>query len=314
MRETSLHHDLAAGKRQGAYGVAFALAGFGIWGLAPIYFKAVGHVPSVEVVAHRVVWSVLFLGGLVAIAGRWRELARDLCSAGQLGVLLATTTLLSANWLVFIWAIQNNRLLECSLGYFINPLVNVVLGVMFLGERLNARQIVAVTLASVGVSNLVWDFGAVPWVALVLAFTFGFYGLLRKRLGADARRGLFVETLLMSPVALGYLLWLAAEDAGAFGRLGSSTDLLLVAAGVVTSVPLLLFLEAARRVRLSTLGLMQYLAPTLQFLLAVLVYAEPFTRAHLVTFGCIWAALAIYTSDAIRAQRNERRPVRGKIT
>ncbi len=282
----------------GVAGILYGVTAFGIWGLVPIYYKALVHVSSLEIVAHRVVWAMLALFILVLAKRQGRLILNEIRDLRNLGFYLITTLLVSTNWLIFIWAIHHDRLLESSLGYYINPLVSVVLGVLFLRERLNGRQTLAVGLAAAGVLNLIILFGSFPWIALTLALTFGFYGLLRKRAGGDAVRGLSIETMLATPIALLFLDMLALHGEGTFGRINLSTDVLLIFAGIVTAAPLICFLQAARRVRLSTVGLMQYLAPTLNFLLAVLVYGEPFTTAHLITFTCIWVALAIYSFDA----------------
>ena len=287
-------------------GVLYALAAFGIWGLSPIYFKSLGHLPATEVLAHRVVWATVLLVAVLWLQRRGLELIRELLSWRRVGFYLVTALLVSTNWLIFIWSIQNDRLLEASLGYYINPLVNVLLGTVFLRERLNRWQIVAVALAAAGVMNLVLGYGKFPWVALTLAFSFGFYGLLRKKAGMDAILGLTVETLLLVPAALLFLGWLAFQGSAAFAHAGAKTDVLLIFAGVITAVPLVCFLQAARRLKLTTVGLMQYLAPTLNLLLAVLAYYEPFTTAHLITFVCIWIALAIYSFDAFFARHRER--------
>jgi chloramphenicol-sensitive protein RarD len=254
--------------------------------------------------AHRVVWAMLLMFALLLWKQRLRELSLELGNPRRLLFYAATALLVSTNWLIFIWAIQQNRLLEASLGYYINPLVNVFLGMLFLHERLNVRQIVAVTLAAIGVLNLMLAHGTFPWIALALAFSFGFYGLLRKKARVDVMLGLTVETILLTPFALAFLVLLGAN--GAFGRANMETDLLLAAAGIVTAVPLLCFLQATQRLALSTVGLMQYLAPTLNFLLAVLLYDEPFTLSHLITFVCIWIALAIYSGDAFLTHRAHR--------
>jgi chloramphenicol-sensitive protein RarD len=287
-------------------GILYGLGSFALWGMFPIYFKALGHVPALEVLAHRIVWSVLLLGLLLLMQGRHRSLITELRHRRTLGFLLVTTVLISINWLVFIWAIQNDRILEASLGYYINPLVSVVLGVIFLSERLSRRQVLAVLLAAVGVLVMVIGHGTVPWASLALALSFGGYGLLRKQAKADAVMGLFIETSLMAPFALIFLGVLAFQGGGAFGNVSFEMDGLLAFAGVATVAPLLLFLEATQRLRLSTVGLMQYLAPTLHFLLAVAIYHEPFTRVHLITFACIWIALAIYSLDALSMHRAAR--------
>jgi chloramphenicol-sensitive protein RarD len=284
-------------------GVASALGCFGLWGLFPIYFKLLGHVPALEVLAHRVLWSAVLLLGLILAQGQWPALRAEFRDRRRLGFYLLTALLISANWLLYIWAVQNGRILEASLGYYINPLVNVLLGVLFLRERLNPRQWTAVALAAAGVLVLVVGHGVFPWISLMLALSFGGYGLLRKKAGHAATLGLCVETALLAPVALLFLATLAARGAGALGTVNGQTDLLLLAAGPVTVAPLLMFLEATRRLRLSTVGLIHYLTPTLQFLLAVTVYRETFTTVHLAAFGCIWLALALYGADAWASYR-----------
>ncbi|THF54795.1 EamA family transporter RarD [Pseudothauera rhizosphaerae] len=276
-----------------------ALAAFTTWGLAPIYFKAVGSVPPVEVVAHRVLWSALFLAALLALWRGFDGLARLRGQPRLMGLLAFTALLTGSNWLVFVWAISAGRLVEAALGYFINPLVSVLLGRIFLGERLRPLQKLAVGLAAAGVLWRVVQVGSPPWIALFLALTFGFYGLLRKRAPVDAVSGLFVETLITAPLALGYLAWLGAHGTLAFGR-GASTDWLLPLAGVLTAVPLMLFAVGTQRLPLATVGFLQYIAPTLNFLLAVLVFGEPFDGGQLIGFALIWAALALYSADMLR--------------
>ena len=279
-------------------GVASALGCFGFWGLFPIYFKLLGHVPAPEVLAHRVLWSAVLLLGLILAQGQWLALQAEFCNRRRLRFYLLTALLISGNWLLYIWAVQQGRILEASLGYYINPLVNVLLGVLFLDERLNWRQWIAVALAAAGVLVLVIGYGVFPWISLALALSFGSYGLLRKKTGHAATLGLCVETALLTPLALLLLAILAARGNGALGAVNGQTDLLLLAAGPITVAPLLLFLQATRLLRLSTVGLIQYLTPTLQFLLAVALYREPFTAIHLAAFGCIWLALALYSADA----------------
>lgn len=302
-RSMSADDRSARGADEGFVGVLYALGAFGIWGLTPVYFKAVAHVPAIEVVAHRIVWALPLLWAALLWRRRLHLLLQELCNPRHLMFYGATALLVSTNWLIFIWAIHNDRLLEASLGYYINPLVNVLLGVLFLRERLNARQLLAVALAGIGVLNLIAGYGSFPWIALALALTFGLYGLLRKKAATEAMLGLTVETLLLAPLASLFLADLAWRGSGAFGQQDVPTDALLVFAGVITVVPLVCFLQAANRLHLSTVGVMQYLAPTLNFLLAVAVYREPFTPTHAITFGCIWVALAIYTFDAFRVRR-----------
>ncbi len=292
-------------RRQTVSGVLFALAAFGLWGINPVYFKAVDHIPEVEVLAHRVVWTVALLAALVTVTGGWATIGRALRDRRTLVLLGLSTALISVNWFIYIWAVVAERVLETSLGYFINPLISVLLGVLVLGERLSPLQGVAVALAALGVVHLSFDAAGLPWVALSLAVTFGFYGLIRKTVSIGSAEGLLVETGLMLPLASVYLL-LAGGTTGFFGS-GSPADmLLLLAAGLVSATPLLCFTSAARRLRLSTIGMFQYLAPSCQFLLAVFAFGEPFTQAHLVTFLCIWTALGIFTLDTLRRSRRER--------
>ncbi len=279
-------------------GVFHALGCFGVWGLFPIYFKLLDHIPALEVVAHRILWSLVVLLALILAQGHWQLFLAEFRNPRRLGFYLLTTLLISTNWLIYIWAVQHGRILEASLGYYINPLVNVLLGVLFLSERLNQRQWIAIALAALGVLILVIGYGVVPWIALSLALSFGSYGMLRKKAGHAATLGLGVETALLAPMALLFLIAQAVRGVGAFGAMDGRTDLLLIAAGLITVAPLLMFLEATRLLRLSTVGLIQYMTPTLQFLLAILLYREPFTAIHLAAFSCIWLALALYSRDA----------------
>ena len=284
-------------------GVAFALAAFLSWGFVPVYFKQLTQVPALEVLAHRIVWSVLLLGLYIATRDSFAA-TRDIFRNRRLvGGLVLSGALVAFNWLIFVWAVDHDRILETSLGYFINPLVNVVLGMVFLGERLRTLQWMAVGLAVLGTVYLTWDYGELPRVALLLAFSFGFYGLIRKQLPVRPVQGLFVETLLMLPAAVGYLLWLATVGRSSFLYGGNATDWWLVGTGVVTALPLLWFINAARRMPLSTVGFFQYLAPSLSLLLAVFVYEEPFTRAHGVAFVSIWLGLVLFSTDAVLWQR-----------
>ncbi|MCG8593229.1 MAG: EamA family transporter RarD [Kiloniellales bacterium] len=292
-------------RRQTVAGALFALAAFGLWGINPVYFKAVDHIPELEVLAHRVVWTVALLAALVTATGGWTTVARALRDRQTLAMLGLSAALISANWFIYIWAVVAERVLETSLGYFINPLISVLLGVLVLRERLSPLQGVAVALAGLGVLNLSLEAAGLPWVALSLAVTFGFYGLIRKTVRIGSVEGLLVETSLMLPAAVVYLLVMGGRS-GVFGS-GSAADvLLLLAAGLVSAIPLLCFTSAARRLPLSTIAMFQYLAPSAQFLLAVFAFGELFTRAHLVTFLCIWAALGIFTLDSLRRSRRAR--------
>ena len=282
-----------------------ALSAYLAWGLFPIYFKALTGIPALEVLAHRVVWSVVLLVPVVLVLRRGPTVWAALRAWGRLAAL-ASASLIAVNWLVYIWAVQAGRVVEASLGYFVNPLVSVLLGVVFLGERLRRVQVMAVALAGAGVLWLVVHLGVIPWLPLSLAFSFGLYGLVRKRAAMDPVGGLLAETALLVPAALIFLAWRGVTGAGAFGH-GAGPSLLLAAAGPITTVPLVLFADGVRRLPLSTVGLLQYLTPTLQFLLGVLVYREVFTQTHAVAFGCIWLALALYTWDSLR-RASERPP------
>jgi chloramphenicol-sensitive protein RarD len=286
------------------FGVVFAVAAYGCWGFFPLYFKALAGVTPLEVLANRIIWSFVMLAVLVALLGRWSELRRELRSRKLLAMLTVSTVLIAVNWLVFIHAVVTNQVLQASVGYFLNPLVSVLLGVVFLRERLRSLQIVSIALAAVGVLVLAVAAGTLPWIALMLAATFGLYGLMRKLLPVDSLVSLTVETLILAPLALIYVAWLGV--AGEFADRGPSTFALLAAGGPITAVPLLFFGAAARRLRLSTMGILQYLTPTLQFSLAVVAFREPFSMAQLVSFSCIWIAVAIYTTDSFRAARHKK--------
>lgn len=291
-------------------GGIYATAAFGFWGLTPIYYKLLPGVPPFEVLCHRVVWSVVFGAIFLAAMGAWAPVREAFRRPGLLGTLALTAALVSVNWLVYIYAIANDQVIATSLGYYINPLVNVLLGMLFLGERLSRGRIFAVALAVAGTGSLAVNLGGLPWIALTLAFSFGIYGLIRKRLGLAAMPALFVETLLVLPFALAGLAWLASRGESAFTERGTATALLLVLAGPVTLLPLWWFAEAARRLPYVVVGFFQYLAPSTTFLLAVLVYGEPLTPAWAVAFALIWAALAVFTFDGLqtRARLRARAP------
>jgi chloramphenicol-sensitive protein RarD len=279
-------------------GLASGVAAFLIWGFAPIYWKALGRVPPLELLAHRVVWAVPCLVVLLFIRRRWGAARAAVADRRTRLTLFGTTALIALNGFVFIWAVGTGRVLHASIGYFITPLVNVLLGYLVLGERLRRLQRLAVGLAAAGVAIMTLRAGAVPWVALVLALSFGFYGLLRKTVRADAATGLWLETTLLFPLGFIYLLGLELRGVGHFGHEPLAVNVLISLAGLVTVVPLVLFTIGARRLRLTTVGLLQYLAPTGHFLLAVLVYREPFTLSHLLAFVFIWSALVLYTAEA----------------
>lgn len=294
------------GSATGRLAAGLAVVGaFGVWGLFPIFFKAVGHMPAVEILSHRFVWTVLVLAAALTFLGRWAKVRRVLGDRRLVLALLASSLTLSINWVVFIWAVVDGRVIDTSLGYFGSPLASVVLGVVLLKERLNRWQWLAVGLAGAAVASMIVGAGTLPWVSLTLAIIWSLYGFLRKLTPVDAIDGLFVETLVLTPLALTYLVWLAVAGMGHFGHGDVAIDLLIVSSGVVTAVPLCCFAFAARRLRLVTLGIFQYITPTLTFLLGVFLYDEPFDTAKRITFALIWLALIVYTADAIRVGRKK---------
>ena len=295
-----------ASQHRSRQGLLYGLGAYTLWGLIPLYFKAIASVPPIELVAHRVGWSFLFLGLIMTVGRRLGALLTALRSPGVMLRLGLSTLLLAVNWFTFIYAVATSQVLQSSLGYFTTPLMNVVLGVVFLKERLRLPQLLGVLLAACGMVNLALTMHQPPWVALSLAVSFGIYGLLRKTVAADGLLGLFIETLLLLPAAMAYIVWLRFSGSATVGLLVSRIDVLLVFSGLVTSIPLLLFAAAARRLTLSSLAFMQYLAPTLQFLLAVLVFREPFSTPQLVSFACIWGAVAIYSGDSLLLYRRGR--------
>ncbi|MGH1540087.1 MAG: EamA family transporter RarD [Arenicella sp.] len=280
-------------------GIIYALAAFSFWGFAPIYFKAIGHINSFEIVANRVLWSVLLLAILITTIKQWPRVRLVFNNPRNLATLLITTALIGVNWSIFIWSVNNDRMLESSLGYYINPLVNVLLGFVFLGECLNRIQWLAVALAVVGVAIQVFSLGYLPWISLSLAFSFGLYGLLHKRTPTDSVTGLFIETLLLAPVSAIYMAWLFHQGTGPAVHTATDWSLLLLA-GPVTTLPLLWFSSAAKRLRLTTIGFFQYIGPSIMFLLAVFVYGESLNFDKLLTFIFIWTALLIFSLNAMR--------------
>lgn len=293
--------------KQKTYGFATAAAAFMAWGLLPMYWKALITVDAFEILCHRVVWSLVFIAVILTLVRGWKETFAPIKSLRNLGILILSSLMIGANWLVYIWAVVNNHVLDTSLGYYINPLVNVLLGFIFLRERLKPLQMIAIGLAALGVINSVISYGKLPWIALVLAITFAFYGLLRKTAAVESLPGLFLETMVLTPFALAYLVMLHFAGTAAMFHQSIEIDLLLIGAGAATATPLIGFAFGARRLRLTTLGLLQYIGPSLAFCLGVFVYKEPFTTDHLITFALIWAGLAIYTTDSIRTLRKHHR-------
>lgn len=282
---------------------------YGLWGVVPAFWKLLRHVPAVELLGHRVLWGLLTLLALTLATGRGAATRAALRDRRTVVAMAASSVLLAVNWGVFVYAVAAERLLEASLGYFINPLVSVGLGVLVLGERLRRAQKIAIALAAAGVLTLAIQRGQPPALALILAFTFGLYGLVRKTAKVESLAGSTIETAIMLGPALGLLALLWSRGQGELGHASLEIHLLLVATGVVTAVPLLLFTSAARRLPLSTVGFLQYLAPTGQFLLAVLAYHEPFAATTLLAFLVIWTALAVFSYDAWRASSRTAKPL-----
>ncbi len=273
------------------------------WGLVPLYWKQLAGINPVELIAHRHVWSLGLVLLLVLVQGTFGQVRAALGTPRSLGLNFLSATLLTANWLIYVWGVNTGHVIECSLGYFLVPLVNVAVGRFVLHEHLRRLQWVAIGCAAAGVAVMVAQLGRLPWIALALAGTWGGYGLLRKKSPLGSLIGLTVETLLLAPFAGGFLLWQHHTGAGALGRADAATHGLILSSGVITAVPLLLFAYGARRIRLSTMGLLQYLAPTVQLALGVWVYHESFSRERLAGFAFIWAGLALYTADNLWAQR-----------
>ena len=289
-------------ERELKIGLLCAISAFLFWGLVPIFFKQLAGVSPLEIVSHRILWSALIL--LIALTLRKRLSFLKYLSREVLIALFFSSVLMTLNWLIFIWAIGENKILSTSLGYFINPLVSVVLGLLFLKERLRLWQWLAVGLALVGVLNQLAWVGSLPWVALALAFSFAFYGLIRKQLAIDPVEGLFIEACYMLPLSLGYFYWLDLNGQMMFSEVSTQIDLLLMAAGLVTVIPLLLFAAGAQRLNLNVVGMAQYITPTMSFIIAINLYDEPFSLVQLITFIFIWLGLIIFTTEGY---------VRGKL-
>jgi chloramphenicol-sensitive protein RarD len=291
-------------QRAGA-GLAAAIGAFTIWGVLPLYMKPLHALPALEIMAHRIVWSCLLVFAWLAWRGDVGAVSTALANPGTRYRLMLTAVLISINWLIYVWSIAHGHVIDASLGYFINPLLNVVLGVFVLGERLNAMQKFAVGLAAAGVLYLAIVAGRPPWIALALAASFGGYGLIRKVVQVEAVPGLATETLLLLPFAFGFLLWMQLQGTGAFGHAAPHVNALLLGSGLVTALPLALFAYGARLIPLSTVGLVQYIGPTLQFLLGVWVFHEAFTLQRGIGFAFIWSALAVYASDGLWRSRRQ---------
>ena len=288
-------------------GVLLAIAAYTMWGIAPIYFKSITEVSALEILSHRVIWSFVFLAFLLHFSRRWKTVRQVLKNKKNMLFLTITSVLVGTNWLIFIWAVNANHMIDASLGYYINPLFNVILGMLFLGERLRKLQWFAVLLAFIGVAIQIIAFGRIPVVALALATSFGCYGLLRKKINLDAQTGLFIETMIILPAALIYLFFIADSATSHLLDNDIKLTLLLISAGIVTTLPLLCFNGAATRIMLSTLGFFQYIGPSLMFLLAVFIYNEPFTADKAITFAFIWGALIVFSFDGLKFANQKRK-------
>jgi chloramphenicol-sensitive protein RarD len=286
-------------------GIFLAIGAYGLWGVLPIYWKQLQSVPSTEIIGHRIVWSLVFAFGVVMFKKRLSAMLRTIRDPRMVLIYGIAGAILAVNWTTYVWGINAGYVVEASLGYFINPLVSVLLGVIFFREHLRRGQWAAISLAAAGVGYLTIRHGSLPWIALVLAFSFGTYGLIKKGAPLEALEGLTLEVALLSVPAILYLFYLESKGVGTFGHAGLSS-LLLALGGVVTATPLLMFAGAARRIPLTMLGVLQYIAPTLQFCIGVWVYGEEFSRARLIGFCFIWAALMIYTVEGLYGRRKKR--------
>jgi chloramphenicol-sensitive protein RarD len=286
-------------------GIWYAMGAYVLWGLFPIYWKWLHDVPALQLISHRIVWSFILLMIVIIATRQWTKL-RSTLTWRVLGIYLIAGLLLSVNWLIYVWGVNTEHVVETSLGYFINPLLSVLLGMIFLKERLRPLQWLPVGLAALGVIYLTWTYGSLPWIALSLAFSFGFYGLVKKTSPLGSLFGLTLETGLVFLPALGYLVYVQIVGQGAFGHSGVVPDLLMVGTGIVTAIPLLMFASAARRIPLTMVGIMQYIAPTMQFLLGVLIYKEPFTTTRLIGFSLVWIALVVFWVEGFFARKVQR--------
>jgi chloramphenicol-sensitive protein RarD len=294
--------DPAAAPSAGS-GLLAAIGAFTIWGVLPLYLKPLGSLPALEIMAHRIVWCCVLVFAWLAVRGEIGAVRTALATPGTRYRLMASAVLISINWLIYVWSIGNGHVIDASLGYFINPLLNVVLGVLVLGERLNTAQRIAVGMAAAGVLYLAIVAGRPPWIALSLAASFGLYGLIRKLVKVESVPGLATETLLLLPLSAGFLLWMEAQGTGALGHSPAYINALLLGSGLVTALPLALFAYGARLIPLSTVGLVQYIGPSLQFLLGVVVFKEAFSFERAIGFAFIWTALVVYAGDGLWRNR-----------
>lgn len=290
-------------------GILSGIGAYALWGFFPIYWKYLHDVPALQVIGHRIGWSFLLLMLVILVSGQWNEFRSSVSQPKVIGIYTIAGVLLSINWLVYVWGVNAGFIVETSLGYFINPLLSVLLGVIFLRERLRPAQWIPVAIAAIGVIYLTAVYGRLPWIALSLAFSFGFYGLVKKLAPLGSLHGLTLETGIVFPAALIYLLIVEASGTGAFLHDSTLIDLFLVGAGVVTTIPLLMFASAAREIPLTLIGLLQYIAPTLQFLIGVFIYKEPFDRSHFIGFGIVWVALVIFWVENYLSRRVPVEPI-----
>ena len=288
-------------RRQIRHGMLAGVGTYIVWGVVPIFFKQIDTIPATEVIAHRVVWSLALMALYLLFTQGFATVTSVLQAPRQLIRIAVASALVGTNWLIFVYGVNNGRILETSLGYFILPLLNVGLGVLVLDEKLRHMQWLAVAFAAIGVTIEAFRVGGLPWISLTLAATFGIYGLMRKQLPLDSANGLFLETACMTPLALGYLVWLGLNGQGHFGE-SMQVDLMLAATGLVTAIPLLLFAIAARRLPLSTIGFLQYLAPSISFMIAIFLYHEPMDFHRALGFALIWAGLVVYSIDMLHAK------------
>jgi len=286
-------------------GFVSAATAFAVWGVFPLYFHALQQVPAMQVISHRIVWSCLFVSGWMLLRGELASVRAALANRGVVLRLALSATLITLNWITYVYGVTHGRVVETSLGYFIGPLVNVLLGIVLLSEKLTRAQWTAVALATLGVGYLTFMTGGLPWIALTLAFSFACYGLVRKVVKVEALPGLAVETLLLVPFALGFLLWSESAGVGALGHEGPVTDAMLIASGPLTAYTLFLFAQGTRLLPYSTIGLLQYIAPSLQFMCGVFVLHEPFDHARAIGFALIWTALVIYAGEGLRLSRRQ---------
>lgn len=290
-------------------GILYGIGAYVLWGFFPIYWKFLHDVPALQVIGHRIGWSFLLLLAYIVLTGQWQAFRSTAFKWRTIGIYSIAAVLLSFNWLIYVWGVNAGFIVETSLGYFINPLLSVLLGVIFLRERLRPLQWIPVGLAAVGVGYLTFAYGSLPWIALSLAFTFGFYGFVKKLSPLGSLYGLTLETAIVFPVALAYIAFVGFEGSGAFLRLGVQVDLFLIGAGLVTTIPLLMFASAAKQIPLTVVGLLQYIAPTLQFLIGVFVYKEPFDFSRLIGFGLVWVALVIFAVENHISNRVPMQPI-----